>query len=619
MISYLQVENITKSYGDLTLFKNISFGIAKDEKVALIAKNGTGKTTLLNIIAGSETPDVGEVIFRNDVKVGYLAQEPAMNPDLTVFDFIFNTSDEVLQAVRQYEEAMKHPESSNFNEALELMENLKAWDFEVKIKQILTKLNITNYKQKIETLSGGEAKRVALAAVLISEPDFLILDEPTNHLDLHMIEWLEDYLKKSASTLLMVTHDRYFLDRVCNDIIEFDEGEIFRYKGNYSYFIQKREERINNQEAQVEKAKNLLRKEEDWVKRMPKARGTKAKYRVDKYHELKDKASQTRNDERLNLDVEATRLGKKIINIKNLQKSFGENLFVKDFTYNFSRFEKVGIVGPNGCGKTTLLNILAGLDKPDSGMIDRGETLKIGYYKQEGIQFDEEQRVIDTVQEIADRIDMGDGRVFTAKQFLRYFLFNDKMQYVKVAKLSGGEKRRLYLLTVLMKKPNFLILDEPTNDLDIMTLGVLEEYLASFNGCVVIVSHDRYFLDNIVDHLFVFQDAGKIKDFPGNYSQYRDAVKASLVKEKKKTKKQPKTKKEKQKKSVSYNVKKEFEQLGQEIEELENEKKQLEDELGNREMDNDQMVEKSNRIGELIKMLDEKTERWFELSEMIDS
>ncbi len=619
MISYLQVENITKSYGDLTLFKNISFGIAKDEKVALIAKNGTGKTTLLNIIAGSETPDVGEVIFRNDVKVGYLAQEPAMNPDLTVFDFIFNTSDEVLQAVRQYEEAMKHPESSNFNEALELMENLKAWDFEVKIKQILTKLDITNYKQKVETLSGGEAKRVALAAVLISEPDFLILDEPTNHLDLHMIEWLEDYLKKSASTLLMVTHDRYFLDRVCNDIIEFDEGEIFRYKGNYSYFIQKREERINNQEAQVEKAKNLLRKEEDWVKRMPKARGTKAKYRIDKYHELKDKASQTRNDERLNLDVEATRLGKKIINIKNLQKSFGENLFVKDFTYNFSRFEKVGIVGPNGCGKTTLLNILAGLDKPDSGMIDRGETLKIGYYKQEGIQFDEEQRVIDTVQEIADRIDMGDGRVFTAKQFLRYFLFNDKMQYVKVAKLSGGEKRRLYLLTVLMKKPNFLILDEPTNDLDIMTLGVLEEYLASFNGCVVIVSHDRYFLDNIVDHLFVFQDAGKIKDFPGNYSQYRDAVKASLVKEKKKTKKQPKTKKEKQKKSVSYNVKKEFEQLGQEIEELENEKKQLEDELGNREMDNDQMVEKSNRIGELIKMLDEKTERWFELSEMIDS
>ncbi|MFP4605065.1 MAG: ABC-F family ATP-binding cassette domain-containing protein [Bacteroidales bacterium] len=619
MISYLQVENITKSYGDLTLFKNISFGIAKDEKVALIAKNGTGKTTLLNIIAGSETPDVGEVIFRNDIKVGYLAQEPAMNPDLTVFDFIFNTSDEVLQAVRQYEEAMKHPESSNFNEALELMENLKAWDFEVKIKQILTKLNITNYKQKIETLSGGEAKRVALAAVLISEPDFLILDEPTNHLDLHMIEWLEDYLKKSASTLLMVTHDRYFLDRVCNDIIEFDEGEIFRYKGNYSYFIQKREERINNQEAEVEKAKNLLRKEEDWVKRMPKARGTKAKYRIDKYHELKDKASQTRNDERLNLDVEATRLGKKIINIKNLQKSFGENLFVKDFTYNFSRFEKVGIVGPNGCGKTTLLNILAGLDKPDSGMIDIGETLKIGYYKQEGIQFDEEQRVIDTVQEIADRIDMGDGRVFTAKQFLRYFLFNDKMQYVKVAKLSGGEKRRLYLLTVLMKKPNFLILDEPTNDLDIMTLGVLEEYLASFNGCVVIVSHDRYFLDNIVDHLFVFQDAGKIKNFPGNYSQYRDSVKDSLVKEKKKTKKQPKTKKEKQKKSVSYNVKKEFEQLGQEIEELENEKKHLEDELGNREMDNDEMVEKSNRIGELIKMLDEKTERWFELSEMIDS
>lgn len=619
MISYLQVENLTKSYGDLTLFKNISFGIAKDEKVALIAKNGTGKTTLLNIIAGRESPDSGEVIFRNDLKVGYLPQEPEMNPDVTVFDFIFNTADEVLQAVRQYEEAMKHPDSSNFNDALELMENLKAWDYEVKIKQILTKLNITNYQQEIATLSGGEAKRVALAAVLISEPDFLILDEPTNHLDLNMIEWLEDYLKKSTSTLLMVTHDRYFLDRVCNDIIEFDEGEIFKYKGNYSYFIQKREERINNQESEVEKAKNLLRKEEDWVKRMPKARGTKAKYRIDKYHELKDKASQKRNDEKLNLDVEATRLGKKIINIKNLQKSFGDNIFVKDFTYNFSRFEKVGIVGPNGCGKTTLLNILAGLDKPDSGIIDRGETLKIGYYKQEGIQFDEEQRVIDTVQEIADRIDMGDGRVFTAKQFLRYFLFNDKMQYVKVAKLSGGEKRRLYLLTILMKKPNFLILDEPTNDLDIMTLGVLEEYLASFNGCVVIVSHDRYFLDNIVDHLFVFQGGGKIKDFPGNYSQYRKSVKDSLVKEKKKTKKYPEIKKEKNKKSVSYNVKKEFEQLGKEIEKLENEKKQLEDELSQGKMDNDEMVDKSSRIGEIIEILDEKTERWFELSELIDS
>ncbi|MFO8236102.1 MAG: ABC-F family ATP-binding cassette domain-containing protein [Bacteroidales bacterium] len=618
MISYLQVEDLSKSFGDLTLFRNISFGIAKDEKVALIAKNGTGKTTLLNIIAGKEHLDSGEVIFRNDIKLGYLSQEPDMNPDLSVFDFIFNTSDEILKAIQKYEEALKHPSDSQLNEALELMENLNAWDYEVKIKQILTKLNITNYKQRIGTLSGGEQKRVALAAVLINEPDFIILDEPTNHLDLHMIEWLEEYLKKSNLTLFMVTHDRYFLDRVCNEIIEFDEGEIYRYSGNYSYFLKKREERIYNQKAEVNKAKNLLRKEEDWVKRMPKARGTKAKYRVDKYHDLKDKASQKRNDEKLNLDVEATRMGKKIINLKNLYKSFGENVFVRDFTYNFSRFEKVGIVGPNGCGKTTLLNLLTGLEKPDSGIIEAGETIKTGYYKQEGIRFDEEQRVIDTVQEIADSIDMGDGRVFSAKQFLRYFLFDDKKQYVKVAKLSGGEKRRLYLLTVLMNKPNFLILDEPTNDLDVMTLGVLEEYLASFNGCVVIVSHDRYFLDNIVDHLFVFQGGGIIKDFPGNYTQYRKSIKDSFVEETVNVKKQKKQPVTNRKKSVSFKVKQEYQQLGVEIEKLEQERKQLEKQLSAGNLDNEKMVEKSNRIGELMKLIDEKTERWFELSEIMD-
>jgi ATP-binding cassette subfamily F protein uup len=499
------------------------------------------------------------------------------------------------------------------------MEDLKAWDYEVKIKQILTQLAITNYQQKIGTLSGGEKKRVALAGVLINEPDFLILDEPTNHLDLSMIEWLEEYLKKTNSTLFMVTHDRYFLDRVCNDIIELDEGEIYRYKGNYTYFLKKREERLHNQQAEVEKARNLLRKEEDWVKRMPKARGTKAKYRIDKYHELKDIASQQREDKELSLDVKASRMGKKIIHLKHVSKGYDQQLFVKYFSYNFSRFEKVGIVGPNGCGKTTFLNMLAGIEQPDEGEIDKGETIKIGYYKQEGISFDEDQRVIDTVQEIADTIQMGDGRTFTAKQFLRYFLFEDKMQYVKVAKLSGGEKRRLYLLTVLMGKPNFLILDEPTNDLDIMTLSVLEEYLASFNGCVVIVSHDRYFLDNIIDHLFVFQGEGKIKDFPGNYSHYREKIRKAMTSDHK----QEKEKKEKaakpKKKSVSYKVKKEFEELSKEIEQLEAEKKNLEQEMSEGMLDNDQAIEKSNRIGEINEVLEEKTMRWFELSEIMES
>jgi ATP-binding cassette subfamily F protein uup len=621
MISYLQVENIAKSFGDIHLFENISFGIGKDQKVAFIAKNGTGKTTLLDIVAGKESPDEGEVIFRNDIKVGYLEQEPLMDPEISVFDYIFNTSDEVLKAVQTYEEALNSGDQDRLNESIELMDHHKAWDYEVRIKQILTQLNITNYKQQIKNMSGGEKKRVALASVLINNPHFLILDEPTNHLDLNMIEWLEDFLRRSKSTLLMVTHDRYFLDRICNDIIELDQGEIYRYKGNYSYFIEKRAERIREQEAEVDKAKNLLRKEEDWVKRMPKARGTKAKYRIDKYHELKETASQERKDDEVQMDVEASRLGKKIIQIKKLSKTYDHQPLIDNFSYNFSRFEKVGIVGPNGCGKTTLLNLLSGDDKPDSGEIEVGETIRIGYYKQEGIKFNEEERVIDTVRNIADSIQIGDGRTYSAKQFLRYFLFDDKMQYVKVAKLSGGEKRRLYLLTVLMEKPNFLILDEPTNDLDIMTLGVLENYLAGFNGCVLIVSHDRYFMDNIVDHLFVFKGRGEIKDFPGNYTHFRESIQSiekkqkSQETQKKDTKKNSKPKK----KAVSYKVKKEFEELGKEIEELEKEKKQLEDEISKGDMNNDEVIEKSNRIGELMNKIDEKTERWFELSEIIES
>ncbi|MGM0498149.1 MAG: ABC-F family ATP-binding cassette domain-containing protein, partial [Bacteroidota bacterium] len=483
MISYLQVENISKSFGDLVLFENLSFGIAKEQKVAFIAKNGTGKTTLLNIIAGEDTPDSGEIIFRNNIEVGYLPQEPKLNPDDTIFGSIFSSPNELIIAVRNYEEALNSDDQDKLSEALEQMDRMEAWDYEVKIKQILTQLHIQEYDKPVKKLSGGEKKRVALAKVLIKEPDFLILDEPTNHLDLDMIEWLEDYLKNSAVTLFMVTHDRYFLDRVCNDILELDQSAIFRYKGNYSYFLKKRAERIENKEAEIEKAKNQLRKEEDWVKRMPKARGTKAKYRIDKYHELKDVAAQKRDDEELEVNMESSRMGKKILNLHNLSKSYDELTLISDFTYKFNRFEKVGIVGPNGCGKTTFLNLIAGIESPDTGSVEMGETLKIGYYKQEGIRFNEEQRVIDTVREISDSIKMSDGRELSAKQFLRYFLFDDKMQYVRVAKLSGGEKRRLYLMTVLIHKPNFLILDEPTNDLDIMTLNVLEDYLSRFNGC----------------------------------------------------------------------------------------------------------------------------------------
>ncbi len=619
MTSYLQIENIAKSFGDLLLFENISFGIAKDQKVAFIAKNGTGKTTLLDIIAGKDSPDEGDVVYRNDIRVGYLEQEPQMDPEIRIFDYIFHTSDELIQAVKSYEEALKSQEENKLSEAIERMDKLKAWDYEVKIKQILTQLDITNYSQRVQNLSGGEKKRVALASVLINQPDFLILDEPTNHLDLNMIEWLEEFLKKSNITLLMVTHDRYFLDRVCNDILELDNGEIYRYKGNYSYFIKKREERIHNEEAEVEKAKNQLRKEEDWINRMPKARGTKAKYRIDKYHELKDVASKKREEKEVQMDVKASRMGKKIVEVKNISKSIDGKPLINRFSYNFSRFEKVGIVGPNGCGKTTLLNLLTGRDTPDSGFIDVGETVKIGYYKQEGIRFDEEERVIDTVRKIADTIQIGSGVTYSAKQFLRHFLFDDKMQYVKVAKLSGGEKRRLYLLTVLMGKPNFLILDEPTNDLDIMTLGILEDYLAGFNGCVIIVSHDRYFMDNIVDHLFIFKGEGEIKDLPGNYSHYRDTIKQILQGEQKAEKKE-KTKQQKpKKKAVSYKVKKEFQELGKEIEKLEKEKKELEDQISKSDLKNDDVIEKSNRIGELMKLINEKTERWFELSEMIES
>jgi len=620
MISYLQVEGLKKSFGDLVLFEDITFGIDKDQKVALIARNGTGKTSLLKIIAGKDSQDTGNVTFKRDLKVGFLEQNPPLNLNNTIIDEVTHASEEIKSAILEYNEAIETNQKDLLAKAMEKMDHLQAWDYDVKVKQILTKLKINRYNQKIETLSGGEKKRVALAAVLIEEPDLLLLDEPTNHLDLDMIEWLEKYLKNTRSTLLMVTHDRYFLDRVCNEIIEMDNSSIYSYKGNYTYFIRKREERLANEEAMVEKAKNSLRKEEDWMRRMPKARGTKAKYRIDNYYQLKDVASSGRSEEEMRISVQSSRMGKKIIEIKNLNKKFDDYAVLKDFSYNFTRGEKVGIVGDNGTGKSTFLNLITENLPADSGTVDVGQTIVFGYYKQEGIKYKEDQRIIDVVQEIAEVVTLGDGRQMGVKEFLNFFLFPYDTHYTPITKLSGGEKRRLYLVTVLMRKPNFLILDEPTNDLDIMTLAVLEEYLSTYDGCVVVVSHDRFFMDQVVDHLFVFRGNGIVKDFPGSYSHYREwlmALEKESKKELKSTTKKEKPKSDNTKKKPSFKEKQEFEKLENDIASLEDEKKNIEEEISSGKLNNEQLIEKSNRIGEIISDLEEKSDRWLELSEFM--
>ncbi|OFX26975.1 MAG: ABC transporter [Bacteroidetes bacterium GWA2_31_9b] len=620
MINYLQVENLKKSFGDLLLFEDIGFTIEKDQKVALIAKNGTGKTTLFNIITGKDSPDSGKIIYRNDIRFGFLEQNPPLNPKNTILNEVLHSSNNIKEAIIQYEKAINTHDKNLLSKATEQMDLFGAWDYEVKVKQILTKLKIDKYEQLISTLSGGEKKRVALASVLIEEPDLLLLDEPTNHLDLDMIEWLENYLKNTHSTLLMVTHDRYFLDRVCNEIIEMDNSKIYSYNGNYSYFLEKREERINNEESLVERAKNILRKEEDWMRRMPKARTHKAKFRIDNFYQLKDVASQGRNEEQMQINVQASRLGKKILEIENLSKKFENKPILNNFSYKFSRGEKIGIVGDNGTGKSTFLNLITQSITPDTGTIDVGQTIVYGYYKQEGIQFTENQKVIDVVQEIAEVVSLGGGREMGVKEFLNYFLFPFDMHYTQVSKLSGGEKRRLYLVTVLMRKPNFLILDEPTNDLDIMTLGVLEDYLTTFDGCVLVVSHDRFFMDQVVDHIFIFQGDGNVKDFPGNYSQYREwtlKLEKAQIKESVATTKKEVIKSEKAKTKLSFNEKREYELLEKEIADLENEKSNLESEINSGILKNEDLIKKSKRIAEIIHLLDKKTDRWIELSEFV--
>ncbi len=626
MKPYLQAENLSKRWGETLLFENISFTLFEGQKVALIARNGAGKSTLLDLLTGKDSPDSGTITITNDVETGYFEQLPKLNAEHTVLEEIFQSDNEKLKTVKEFELAIARNNQELITEISAKMDLLNAWDVEVEINQILSQLKINMLEQKVGELSGGQQKRLALAKVLINNPDLLILDEPTNHLDLEMIEWLESYLGNSKSTLLMVTHDRYFLDRVCNEIIEMEDNQIYRYLGNYSYFLQKRSERIEMQQASVAKAKNLLRTEMEWMRRMPKARSHKAKYRIDSFYELQDKASQNIGDQSMELNVKSARLGKKIIEFENLSKSYPGVKLIENFSYKFSRYEKVGIVGKNGTGKTTFLNLITGKTEPDSGNIEIGQTIKFGYYRQEGISFNPQERVIDAVNKIAEYIYFEDGSQMSSTQLLSLFLFPPETQYNYIEKLSGGEQRRLYLCTVLMQNPNFLILDEPTNDLDIMTLNVLEDYLKGFAGCVVVVSHDRFFMDKIVDHLFVFEGDGIINDFAGNYTIYRNQQQELKEKEEDKKKKEDKAARKQEKanqevqpvssqKKLSFKEKRELEQLEREIPQLEQQKKELEELLNSGSLEHEELFRKSEELVQLKSELDEKEFRWLELSE----
>lgn len=622
MASYLQVENISKSYGTKVLFDKISFNINEGDKIAIIAPNGTGKTSLLNILAGKDSSDTGgSVKFLKDITIAFLEQDFIFDPANTIYDEIFAKSIEYSSAIKEYEEALISDDKKRIEKAITEMDRVDGWNFEQQVKQVLTPLKLGNLQQKMSELSGGEVKRVALAALLLKNADFLVLDEPTNHLDIEIIEFLEEYLTKSRCTLFMVTHDRYFLDRVCNTILELDGGNLYTYKGNYSYFLEKREERINNFVAETDKARNLLRRELDWIRSTPCARTGKAKYRIDAFYDLKDRAEGRVEEKAININVKSSRIGKKIVNCKHLSKFYGEKCMLEDFTYNFARFEKVGIVGDNGVGKSTFLNLVTGNILPTSGIIEQGETIKFGYYHQAGISFNPSDTVFDAVHNIAEVVTLADGKQVPVSTFLNYFLFPPSTHYTKIERLSGGERRRLYLLTILMQNPNFLILDEPTNDLDIMTLNVLEDYLKDFGGCLLIVSHDRYFLDKLADHIFIFKGDGKVKDYIGKCSEYRAYIKAledqnspkKATEEKKKEKTQVKS--TTNAKKLSYNEQRELSQLDKDIPTLEKEKADIESALSLGNLSIEELTTASKRIAELIDILDEKTLRWLELSE----
>ena len=621
MANLLQVENLTKSFGVNSLFDDINFTINEGDKVGLIAKNGTGKSTLLSIIAGDDTPDDGKLIFKNDVTIGYLKQLPQFEPHLSVIDTCLIGDDDQSKAIRQYENALIEGNNEEMTKAIQAMDLASAWDYEERFKQILSQLKIDDFKQRISELSGGQIKRVALAKILISNPQFLILDEPTNHLDIDMIEWLEAYLSRSRMTILMVTHDRYFLDKICSKILELDQKSIYGYDGNYNYYLEKRAERIDAQNAAVEKARNLLRTEIEWMRRQPQARAHKAQYRIDAFYDLKERA-QSRNDKGdVELNVKAGYIGKKIFVAHHVSKSFDGKVILNDFNYIFSRYEKLGIVGDNGVGKSTFIKLLLDRIQPDSGYFEIGETVKFGYYCQEGIHFDEGKKVIDAIRDVAEHIYFDEKHHYSASQFLQLFLFSPTDQQKLIEKLSGGEKRRLYLAMVLMSKPNFLILDEPTNDLDIQTLEILEDYLSKFSGCLIVISHDRFFMDRCVDHTFVFMGDGVIKDFPGNYSEYRawkeahEKEEATVQKQKAESKPaKPRNNNRDNSQKLTFKEKREFEDLTESIERLTKEKEELFN-LFNSGEQIDDVATKASRFEEVIDLLDEMELRWLELSE----
>lgn len=619
-MNYLNVEDISKSFGEVMLFEHLSFSIHKGQKIAFVAKNGTGKTTILNILTGRDTPDSGAVVCRKDIQMAFLSQDPDLNPELTIKASIFNSENPILKGIENYHKALQNPDDSKgYQKAFDEMDRLQAWDFENTYTQVLFKLKLNDLNQKVSALSGGQKKRLSLAITLLSKPDLLILDEPTNHLDLEMIEWLEDFFEKESITLFMVTHDRYFLERVCSNIIELDHGKIYSYKGNYSYYLEKKEERIQREAIETNKAKQLFKKELKWIRRQPKARTTKSKSRVDDFQDIKQRAHQRRKDHEVQLEINMERLGTKILELHNVSKSYDDNIILDGFSYRIQKGERIGIIGKNGTGKSTFLNMITGSIKPDNGKITYGETLKIGYYTQQGIQPKPHQKVIDVVREFGDYIPLKKGRQISAQQLLERFLFSRKKQYDFVEKLSGGERKRLYLCTVLIQNPNFLILDEPTNDLDIVTLNVLENFLLDFPGCLIVVSHDRYFMDKIVDHLFVFRGHGVIDDFPGNYSDFRvyeDSKPPQLESNSKSQKKQ--TIKVNASSKLNYNEQKELKNLESKLKSLEYDKKQLESKFEDVELDMETIEKLSKELQNLIQLIEEKELRWMELIEKFE-
>lgn len=624
-MNYLSVENISKSFGVRTLFEDISFGINQGKKIAFIAKNGTGKTSLIKILTGSDTPDTGQVVYRKGLKFGFLEQEPVLDPDATVEEVIYSADNPVIKIIKHYEDVISNPDMADqMQDAIDAMEREDAWDFEVFMQQTVSKLKIDTLSLPIKKLSGGQQKRVALARVLMMKPDFLIMDEPTNHLDLEMVEWLEEFLIKEKLTIFMVTHDRYFLDRVCNEILELDNNTLYKYNGNYSYFLEKKAEREAIVKSETGKAKNLMVKELEWIRRQPKARGTKSKARVDSFQDLKAKATQRFDERVLSLGVNMQRLGSKVLEMHNVSFSFPTLKILDKFDYTFKRAERIGIVGKNGVGKSTFLDIITGKKEPQSGKVVVGETVKYGFYKQEGMKFKSGAKVIDAVKDIAESIPLAKGQKITAGQLLERFLFDRKQQYDFIEKLSGGEKRRLYLCTVLMENPNFLILDEPTNDLDILTLNVLEDFLQEFPGVLVVVSHDRYFMDKIIDHLFVFEGDGKTRDFPGSYSDYREYKKLEQQeksKEKTIVVKEVKVKTEKvanRKAKLSFKEQTEFKQLEKDIQKLESKKTEIHGLFETGDLDSDKIHELSKELVKIDKSIEDKEERWMELSMKIE-